>query len=239
VFSLGSPLGWLLIQWALGDSPQQQLLNHTGLYLYLCLGTLLAFASFGWYVGANEEKRKTLSLTDPLTKCFNFRYFHERFEQELQRAKRNEQHLSVLFLDIDKFKRVNDNFGHPAGDKVLVETCRTIVGNLRSYEILCRVGGEEFAILTLQSALPDALDIAHRIKEKVKSNVIKLDDVQKINITVSIGVSTYESGDGIDSMNSRADKALYEAKNNGRDCVMPKLPRKNCVLSEAIYTQTT
>jgi diguanylate cyclase (GGDEF)-like protein len=215
-------MGWLLIQWFQGSAPEQQLSQHTGLYLYMFIGTLLVFASFGWYVGYNEETRKAQSLTDPLTQCFNFRYFHERFAQELQRAKRSDQVLSVMILDIDKFKNVNDNYGHPAGDKVLIDTCQTITENLRSYEILYRVGGEEFAILTLQSALPAALDIAHRIKEKIKSQVITLENQQQLSITVSIGVSSYQKGDNIDSLIARADKALYEAKNSGRDCVKPK-----------------
>jgi diguanylate cyclase (GGDEF)-like protein len=217
---LGSPLGWLLIQWFQGSHPEQQLSLHTELYLYLFIGTLLTFACFGWYVGFNEERRKAQSLTDPLTQCFNFRYFHERFAQELQRAKRSGQDLSVMILDIDEFKKVNDTYGHPAGDKVLIDTCQTITENLRSYEILCRVGGEEFAVLTLQSDLPAALDIAHRMKTKIKSKVITLED-QQLSITVSIGVSSYQDGDSIDTMIARADKALYQAKNNGRDCVMP------------------
>jgi diguanylate cyclase (GGDEF)-like protein len=187
------------------------------------VGTLIAFSSFGWYAGYSEERSNTRSLTDPLTQCFNFRYFHERFEQELQRAKRGDQVLSVMLLDIDKFKNVNDKFGHPSGDKVLVETCHLISENLRSYEILCRVGGEEFAILTVQSALSDALDIAHRIKAKIKSKKIVVDGQQQLGITVSIGVSSYRPGDSIESMIARADKALYQAKNNGRDCVMSEL----------------
>ena len=136
-----------------------------------------------------------------------------------------------MILDIDKFKHVNDTFGHPAGDKVLVGICRTIAENLRSYEILCRMGGEEFAILTLQSALPDALEIAHRIKAKIKSKVIVLNEQQKVSITASIGVSSYREGDSIDSMIDRADKALYRAKDNGRDCVMSDLIEPCIVLS--------
>lgn len=222
IVSLGSPLGWLLIQWFQGSNPEQQLSLYAGLYLYLFIGTLLAFASFGWYVGYNEETRKAQSLTDPLTQCFNFRYFHQLFAQELLRAKRSDQILSVMILDIDNFKKVNDNYGHPTGDKVLIETCHVIADNLRSYEVLCRVGGEEFAILTLQSALPAAVDMAHRLKDKIKSKVISLKE-QEISVTVSIGVSSYQKGDTIDSMISRADKALYQAKNNGRDCVMPAI----------------
>ncbi|MFT4993498.1 MAG: diguanylate cyclase (GGDEF)-like protein [Paraglaciecola sp.] len=222
LIALTLPLAGVMIQWLQGNvSPPLTLLG--GPYPYLFIFTLLAFASFGWYVGYNEEKSKAQSLTDPLTQCFNSRYFHQRFEQELQRATRSEQSLSVMILDIDKFKGVNDNFGHPAGDKVLVDTCRTISENLRSYEILCRVGGEEFAILTLQSALPAALDIAHRIKSKIKSKLIVLNEQKQLSITVSIGVSSYRLGDSIDSMIARADKALYEAKNNGRDCVMSDL----------------
>jgi diguanylate cyclase (GGDEF)-like protein len=222
VISLFPPFGWLLFEWFQGTA-YQQLSLHSGLFVYLFICSLIAFTSFGWYVGCNEEKSKAKSLTDPLTQCFNFRYFHERFEEELQRATRSGQSLSVMILDIDKFKDVNDKFGHPAGDKVLVDTCHTIAENLRTYEILCRVGGEEFAILTLQSALPAALDIAHRIKEKINSKVIIIDEQQQLSITVSIGVSSYRSGDSIDSMISRADKALYEAKNSGRNCVVPNL----------------
>lgn len=105
---------------------------------------------------------------------------------------------------------------------MLVETSRIIAENLRCYEMLCRVGGEEFAILTLQSGLDESIDIVQRIKQNIKSRMIVLDKHTQISITVSIGVSTYRDGDSIDSMLARADNALYKAKNNGRDCVMPQ-----------------
>lgn len=107
VLFFGLPLGWLLIHWSQGYAVQQQLTQHSGLYLCLCIGALLAFGSFGWFVGYNEERSKAQSLTDSLTHCFNFRYFHERFAQELQRTRRDSQVLSVMILDIDKFKSVN------------------------------------------------------------------------------------------------------------------------------------
>jgi diguanylate cyclase (GGDEF)-like protein len=218
--SFGSPLGWLLLQLLQGQTLVAQLTDHRGLYLYMCIGTLVTFGCFGWYVGLNEQKRKELSIKDALTQCFNFRYFHLRFEEELHRAQRSEQVLSLLILDIDKFKLVNDTYGHPVGDKVLINTAHTVAHNLRSYEVLCRIGGEEFAILALQSPLDDALEIAHRIKDRVKSSTLELENGTAIQVTISIGVATYTKGDNIDSMLSRADKALYEAKENGRDCVV-------------------
>jgi diguanylate cyclase (GGDEF)-like protein len=220
ILSFGSPLGWLFIRYLQGLSPKQQLLEESGLYLYLFIGTLVSFASFGWYVGNAEQNIKNFSIIDALTKCFNFRYFHERFADELQRAMRSDLPLSLLILDIDKFKNVNDQFGHHGGDKVLVKMCEVIAENLRSYEILCRVGGEEFAIITIQSPLKTSIDIAQRISKKIKSQSIDLDDGKQTNITISIGVATFQLEDTIDSMIARAYKALYYAKKNGRDCVV-------------------
>ncbi len=168
-----------------------------------------------------QETLRTQSLRDPLTGLFNRRYLEASFEREVQRADRRNIPLSVLMIDIDHFKRFNDSFGHEAGDTLLAQFGATLARVVRSEDVSCRYGGEEFTIL-----MPEAdADLAAARAEEICAAIRRL-DVQHRNlslgkITVSIGVATFgEHGRTPEELLRNADNALYMAKNSGRDRVM-------------------
>jgi|GEM_PF-4201314 len=164
-----------------------------------------------------EEELRQLATVDMLTGCLNRRSFHDRGTEELERARRAESALSILLLDLDHFKTVNDTWGHGAGDRVLVrfaETCRQI---LRTHDVFGRLGGEEFGILLPGTDSRGAWVVAERIRKGVAGLDIEYDG-QRISITVSIGIAPVAPTDTtVSDPLRRADDALYEAKAAGRN----------------------
>ncbi|MDC7242369.1 MAG: diguanylate cyclase [Spirochaetales bacterium] len=164
-----------------------------------------------------HEQIKKLAITDSLTGLRTRRWFYEHGEQLLDLSVRYERKLAVMMLDLDYFKRVNDDFGHKAGDRVLVEVGKILLQNSRKSDLICRYGGEEFAMMLPETDSEGAETIAERIREGVeKLNVF---DVSR-PLTISIGISySGSTGDeSIDHLLDKADKALYMAKNRGRNC---------------------
>jgi diguanylate cyclase (GGDEF)-like protein len=161
-----------------------------------------------------------LALTDPLTGLGNHRHFHERLESELADAERLGTTVSVCFIDVDDFKRVNDTFGHPAGDGVLSQ----VAGKLRQGGEAFRLGGDEFAVLLPGAAEPAALEAAASIVARVAAA-----DLGEIGaVTISAGVATYpHQGGDRGSLVGVADAALYRAKEHGKNQV--RTPRSNVV----------
>ena len=175
----------------------------------------------------------SLTIEDSLTGLFNRRYFRLRLEQEMHRARRSYQPLSVLRIDADEFKKLNDTFGHPAGDRTLCSIARSISETLRSSdEIPSRVGGEEFAVL-----LPDTGVAGARIAaERVRSTVEERSREAGPHVTVSVGATTLDPEENPispEELVARADRALYDAKKAGRNrvCVVAGPPRPNTGVS--------
>ena len=167
-----------------------------------------------------KEEFKQLANTDPLTNLYNRRFFIEQAEKEYQRAKRYSLSMTLISIDIDHFKSINDQFGHPAGDRVLIEIAQQLKSSLRQTDILARIGGEEFSILLPETSAISAMTFAERIKEEQSRLHITGDWQGEINLSVSIGVSSLIASDkAFDVLFSRADKALYQAKNTGRNTV--------------------
>lgn len=156
------------------------------------------------------------ATTDMLTKIYNRVKFHEILEGEIQRAKRHGTPLSVIMFDIDHFKRINDTYGHHAGDSVLQEISELINGKLRKYDAFARWGGEEFIILTPQTSLDDSSQLAERLRERTDGFDFSLVG----HVTCSFGVAGMAEGDGIESLTRRVDEAMYKAKNSGRNKVI-------------------
>jgi diguanylate cyclase len=166
------------------------------------------------------------ATTDHLTNLSNRRQFEKSLEFELERAREHKQKLSLLIIDIDRFKKVNDTFGHTSGDAVLKQLGQLLIEHARSADIVSRNGGEEFAILLLDCGHHQAMAIAESIRQSVEKYHFALPDGNTIRLTISIGVAVFpdhcDHRDDNDFF-EQADRALYEAKNTGRNrvCAIP------------------
>jgi diguanylate cyclase (GGDEF)-like protein len=173
-------------------------------------------------IRAAEKKMENMALTDVLTGLYNRRFLYQRFDEEISRAKRNNNALSCLMLDIDFFKAVNDTHGHLYGDYVLKEVARLLKENLRGYDALVRFGGEEFVVLLPGAECSDAESVAKKIREKIEMHTFKEGEISE-KITVSIGVfgcSASAIKEDAEEYIKHADAALYAAKESGRNKVV-------------------
>ncbi|WP_097027155.1 diguanylate cyclase [Clostridium peptidivorans] len=167
------------------------------------------------------KKLKSEATIDFLTGLNNVRQFDNMFNIVAQQIIRNDENLSLLFLDIDYFKKINDTYGHSCGDIVLRDLAVILLNTCRVYDIISRNGGEEFSVLLLNCPAAHALEVAERIRKNVESSKFHISDKVNINITISIGISTYPNiTNNIDSLLEHADTALYEAKRAGRNKVV-------------------
>lgn len=168
-----------------------------------------------------EQRLKSLSETDPLSGVGNRRRFMRLLGQEIERARRLGQELSLLVLDIDHFKRVNDSHGHPTGDSVIRHVADICRHGVRSIDTVGRIGGEEFAVLLIGTPAEPAADAAARLREAIESAVVPSTADLPVRFTASIGVAQLSAGDkGPDDLFARADAALYTAKREGRNRVV-------------------
>lgn len=167
---------------------------------------------------------QNLANTDPLTGVWNRRYLLTLCEAEIERASRYNHLFSVLMLDLDRFKQINDIYGHAVGDEVLIGMTNIVKNSLRKVDFWGRFGGEEFVVILPETNLDSAVGVAERIRETLEKTEFPIQEKQ-VKITVSIGVSTYQLEDQkIDLVLQRADKALYQAKNQGRNRVVGDQP---------------
>ncbi|WP_434705519.1 diguanylate cyclase [Pseudomonas sp. Z1-12] len=166
-----------------------------------------------------EEELRALSVTDALTGIRNRRYFQERLTSEMARVERGSGGLAVIMLDIDHFKRINDQHGHAVGDRVLQAVCQRIVQRLRRTDVFCRLGGEEFVVLCPDTDSDSAYSLALGLWEGLRAAPI--DDVGVV--TASFGIATWRAGEGADALLLRADSGVYAAKQAGRDRVETQL----------------
>ncbi len=170
---------------------------------------------------ALEQELRHLATTDPLTGACNRRYFMSVLGQEIERSARHGSPVSVIMLDLDHFKAINDSHGHATGDKVLIETVNTCQANLRETDLLGRMGGEEFAVLLRGTDHAGAMGLAERLCQAIRDLHIVAPDGGRIPVRASLGVAQHERGDwSLDRLLSRADHALYQAKAAGRDQVV-------------------
>ena len=159
---------------------------------------------------------KIQSITDPLTSLFDKGYFNDHLEIEIARSRRHGSVLSLVIFDIDKFKQVNDNYGHLAGDDVLKALARLCQKNIRASDILARWGGEEFVILSPESDSKRTIVFAEKLRRLIEEYSFSIPS----QVTCSFGVTEYKEGDSVDSFINRADRALYKAKQEGRNKVV-------------------
>lgn len=162
-----------------------------------------------------------IARLDPLTKVANRRFFFDRLEIELARVARHETKMALLLLDLDHFKKVNDEYGHLAGDAALVHVASTLSSQiLRRIDLIGRYGGEEFAILLPDTDEEGARSVAERCRETISTHPCPINHATAIPLSVSIGVATPGPELDVDDLVQRVDRALYEAKQAGRNCVV-------------------
>lgn len=155
---------------------------------------------------------------DPLTGLYNRRTIVSLLEREAARCVREGTELSVILVDIDRFKSINDTYGHAAGDQVLLETAGRMQSALRAHDFLGRYGGEEFLVVLPSCGLKDSQEVAERLRESVARSPISVDDIT-VKVTASFGATSAGFAENTGAMLQRADVALYEAKNGGRNMV--------------------
>ncbi len=171
-------------------------------------------------INRSKEKLSRLALVDQLTLLYNRRYFDDAVAREVERARRYNQNICLVMIDIDHFKNINDTHGHQKGDEVLQQVAKTISDNLRLNDIAARYGGEELVVILPETPLGNALVTAEKLRAAVQKESLEKSGLE---VTVSLGVSDFREGDNAASdMIKRADDALYEAKKLGRNRVFPE-----------------
>jgi diguanylate cyclase (GGDEF)-like protein len=204
----------------------RQRLGFATFVLFIAVALGLAFGFFWMTTSSLTAEVEYIASTDPLTRVYNRRVFMKWCEKELLRTQRSSVPFSILMVDLDHFKQINDNFGHQRGDEVLCAMVERMQDSVRGIDVLCRWGGEEFAVL-----LPNAPEAATQIvAERIRANVQRMmvplseptrDAAASSLLTVSIGAATYRDlDDDIAAMLLRADRALYKAKTSGRNRVL-------------------
>jgi diguanylate cyclase (GGDEF)-like protein len=193
-----------------------EFVEHMASIIAICLENVIS-----------NEMLKYIGLTDALTGVYNRRYIDRRLLEEIARSRRQEMPVSVLYIDIDHFKQVNDSVGHQGGDEVLREVASRIKAELRISDALARFGGEEFVVLLVDADRDSAGMVAERIRSGVAGTTVELAGGQVVAVTVSIGVATFAGRRSEQPMEAvaqqllaAADAALYRAKQGGRNLVM-------------------
>lgn len=191
-------------------------IEHLGSIVAICVENVL-----------NQERLKHIGLTDPLTGVNNRRYVEQRLQEEIGRTRRHGYALSCLFIDIDHFKKINDQYGHQGGDEILREVAGRIKAELRLSDALGRFGGEEFVALLIDADLADASNVAERIRASIAEPPMVLGSGEAVSLTVSIGaarLSQPSRAKPIEAIAKEfiagADQALYQAKAGGRNRVI-------------------
>jgi len=186
--------------------------------MIIFLSLLLIYVVIFYLMKKNDNKQEKLEElvnVDQLTRCYNRRAFIVDIQNEIDRAQRTKNNFSLITLDIDNFKKINDTHGHQVGDSVLINVSDIVRKMNRNYDKFYRVGGEEFMVLCPNTNLGYAINIAERIRKNVEE--YKLDSAA--NVTISLGVCEYDEEDNYESLYKRVDSALYLAKNSGKNRV--------------------
>ena len=186
--------------------------------LVLAIRTVLEPAAIALDNATAVQTAEALSVTDDLTRLYNSRYLNQALRRETKRAVRSRLPLSLLFLDLDGFKTVNDNHGHLAGSKALADTAAIIRGCARETDVVARFGGDEFALVLPETGQEGAVAVANRIRERVAAAQFLASDGLSVHLTASIGVATLpESAGSAEELLRAADAAMYRVKASGKN----------------------
>jgi diguanylate cyclase (GGDEF)-like protein len=222
--SMAVPAGLLLLRLASGAalSIYSDLALNSLTYAYVTAASVVATTSFGYSIGCRADVLQALATTDPLTGLLNRRAIERQIQVEWERARRYGLPLSLLMIDLDGLKRVNDGGGHSAGDRVLRGAAAAISCTLRASDFGGRWGGDEFVILAPHTARESARQLAERVAARISQREWS----NRVTTTASIGIVTLERGASEETMTmpetliDEADRALYAAKEGGRSRVM-------------------
>jgi len=218
-------LGYIAIFWD----------RHTAMVDLIVPGIFFFGACFVWFstyialqttldvIRISDLEHET--LTDPLTGIYNRRFLEQRLAEEISKARRYCFQLSILLFDLDHFKRVNDQHGHQAGDRMLIEISNLVNEQLRDSDILSRYGGEEFLVIAPNTGPADAALLAERLRARIEANPFLKDDdeltARGIHTTISIGIASFDDdNDNEETLIGNADRNLYQAKHGGRNRVI-------------------
>ncbi len=231
ILGLGSPTGAFALRYWLADPllkaiwVRHELDYNCLFYAYMGVGTVIAFMIFGYVIGLRSERQRVSnrvlsarvdelhlkSVTDGLTGAYTHGYLQEILELEIQHAVTGKRPVSVMIIDIDDFKRINDSHGHLFGDRVIKETAETVSANVRSDDILGRYGGDEFVVIMPGADAATAVHVAGRARNGIAKNGYLA--------TISVGVATSTGAESPAELLHRADMNLYQAKHDGKNCV--------------------
>ena len=188
---------------------------------------ILTISFFGLLFTINETKKNNVlinklsneAMHDGMTGLLNHKFFEKRLKEEIERSERYEQNFSLLFLDLDKFKRINDTYGHQFGDYVLKQTSKIIQKSVRNIDVVSRYGGEEFSVILVNANRLDAQKTAERIRKEIELNEF-INGSIKEKLTISIGIGIYPAdANNFNGIISFSDRKMYKAKNDGRNCI--------------------
>ncbi len=186
----------------------------------LLLTSLADFTAIAIENANSLNRVQELTITDDLTRLYNSRFLHSRLDYEVERAKRFNLALSMIFLDLDNFKTVNDSHGHLMGSKLLTEVARLILGMIRNIDMACRYGGDEFIVMMPETTKKNAVMVAQKLRNAMRETVFLREEGINITVTGSFGVASFpvdaQNKDGLIQM---ADHAMYRVKNETRDGV--------------------
>jgi diguanylate cyclase (GGDEF)-like protein len=233
VLAAGAPIGLLVMRRLVPGSQTSiahEILGDAATYLYLTISTTLIFALLGWLLGRHVDRLAELSTTDSLTGLANARAFYPRLEHEVARSGRLGSPVSLLLLDLDRLKDLNDQHGHAVGDRALQQIARAIRRELRAIDIGARLSGDEFAVLAVGASTAAGLALAERLRAEIAADTMKEIGVPA---TVSIGVATFDPARDktVDAhaLRQAVDGALYIAKRGGRNRIaLADAPLSDC-----------
>jgi diguanylate cyclase (GGDEF)-like protein len=187
-------------------------------YIFMYCSDITEKKQYEFEIKQKSEELFKLATTDSLTKTYTRRHFYQQAERELSRCQREQESCSLLMIDLDYFKRVNDKYGHAAGDKTLEIFSSTIRQQLREHDLIGRLGGEEFAVFLPKTDYSKAIQIAERLRVTTKDTPILYQETI-LNISISIGIAISDANQHLDNLICLADSNLYKAKSNGRNQV--------------------
>lgn len=200
---------------------EQTVQQKYSLKLYFLIFLIVIILTIGWVQYRNNKKMHKLSMTDPLSGLKNRRFIFDFFNKLITTIETDQGKLSLILFDIDDFKSVNDQYGHPAGDFVIKTIAEIGLDVIRNSDALARIGGEEFLCVLPRTSVEQAQEISNRLLKAISKHNFQFDTNKAINITISIGIACYsQSSQSYNEIYTQADKALYLAKSQGKNCIV-------------------